>query len=351
MFFTAYHFAFFRVFIGFFLFFFFLSFYQTINSSFFSFNKINLFLSLIASIFLAVGFYRRIISVFLICSLFFLWYQFFLLSLSLIEGIHFLLVIYLIFILMLFPQGEGLSFQKKNKVSFFYQNRFSFNYFLIAWILVFSLMSLKLYWYLEKSILNILMLSCFALFLLFLFFSFRLIRVYIWWFSLLFVIFLEVVSNQNEILEGSFFVLMFFLYQGEYRFFPFKEKKIWVFFDGFCFICNRCVGFILQEDFEKRIKYAPSQGETLKKSSIDFKDEKKGILVVTSRKIFRGPKGILFLLLTVGGIWQYFFIFSLVPGKIQHIIYYFISRNRYVFFKKRKQCRRPTKEEQFFFLP
>ena len=108
---------------------------------------------------------------------------------------------------------------------------------------------------------------------------------------------------------------------------------------------------MLQEDFEKRIKYASLQGETLKKLSIDFREEEKNILVVTSKKFLKGPKAILFLLLALGGIWQYFFIFSLVPRKIQHIIYYFISRNRYVFFKKRKQCRRPTEGEQFFFLP
>ena len=219
MFFTAYHFGFFRVFIGFFLFFFFLNFYQTIHSHFFSFNKINLFLNLIASLFLALGFYRRIISIFLIFSLSFLWYQFFLLSL--IEGIYFLIIIYLIFILIFFPHEEGFSFRKRRKISFFYQNRFSFNYFLMAWVLVFSLMSLKLYWYLEKSILSVLIVSCFVLFLLFLFFSFRLIRVYIWWFSLLLVIFLEVVSNQNEILEGSFFCFNVFFISGRVSTFPF----------------------------------------------------------------------------------------------------------------------------------
>lgn len=120
-----------------------------------------------------------------------------------------------------------------------------------------------------------------------------------------------------------------------------------IFFDGVCGICNGFVDFMMSEDKNNTLVYAPLQGITAKE-----KLNKKYLIDINTIAYQEGDQtytqsdAVLKSLASIGGIWKLFLVFKVVPKFIHNSIYNFVSTNRFSWFGKRETCRLPTPEEK-----
>lgn len=120
-----------------------------------------------------------------------------------------------------------------------------------------------------------------------------------------------------------------------------------VFYDGFCALCNSSVQFLLRIDKKSRLQFAPLQGETaqqlLPPSAIV---ELNSMVFLKEGILYKNSSAILHLLKSIGGIWQVFYCFILLPEKCRDAVYKFIARNRYKWFGKYESCKMPTEKDK-----
>jgi len=125
-----------------------------------------------------------------------------------------------------------------------------------------------------------------------------------------------------------------------------------VFFDGVCGMCNNLVDFLMSEDRNDSLQYAPLQG-TLAQNNLDNKylNELKTIIYQEGNKIYTESNGVIHALSAIGGMYKLVLVFKIIPPFIRNSIYSFISKNRYRWFGKKAVCRIPTPEERSKILP
>ena len=126
-----------------------------------------------------------------------------------------------------------------------------------------------------------------------------------------------------------------------------------VFFDGVCGLCNSSVDFILARDTEKRLRFAPMQGETAREL-LPADDIKRldTMVLLTSSGSYRRTAAAVRILRKLPGIWPWLgAILWLIPGPLRDAGYRIVSANRLKWFGKKETCRIPTAEERERFLP
>ena len=125
-----------------------------------------------------------------------------------------------------------------------------------------------------------------------------------------------------------------------------------VFFDGVCGLCNYFVDFIIRQDKDNKLLFAPLQGETATKelNPIITKNFDTVIFNKDGKFYYKSGAGIR-IFYTAGGFWKIIIVLLVVPPFIRNLIYDIIANNRYKWFGKKESCRIPTKEEQAKFLP
>ena len=126
-----------------------------------------------------------------------------------------------------------------------------------------------------------------------------------------------------------------------------REDNI-VFFDGVCGLCNWTIDFCMKIDKNKRLRYAPLQGETAAErldaetlanlnTLVFWKDQQKHI---RSSAVVR-------ILWAVGGGWAFLgWLLWIIPKPLRDLGYILVSKNRYRMFGKKETCRMPTAEER-----
>lgn len=126
-----------------------------------------------------------------------------------------------------------------------------------------------------------------------------------------------------------------------------------ILFDGVCNLCNRFIQFIIKRDPNARFKFASIQSESgqfilhklnQSKSSFD------SIIYIKENKYFVKSSAGLQILKDLGGPWQVFYVFILIPQFIRDPIYNFIAKKRYKLFGKRDTCMIPSPEIKQRFL-
>lgn len=128
---------------------------------------------------------------------------------------------------------------------------------------------------------------------------------------------------------------------------PKPAKSGILFFDGVCGMCNGLINFLMSEDKNHALRYAPLQGETAKdKVSADYLENLNSIVYQEADKVYTESDGIIHALAAMGGIYKLALGFKLVPKFLRNSIYKVISKNRYKWFGKKEQCRMPTLEER-----
>lgn len=125
-----------------------------------------------------------------------------------------------------------------------------------------------------------------------------------------------------------------------------------LFFDGVCSMCNGLINFMMSEDRNHALRYAPLQGETAKDNvATEYLDNMNSIVYQENGKTYIESDGVIQALAAMGGTYKLALVFKVVPKYIRNKIYRVISKNRYKWFGKKDQCRMPTSEEREKLLP
>lgn len=120
-----------------------------------------------------------------------------------------------------------------------------------------------------------------------------------------------------------------------------------VYFDGVCAMCNGFINFLISEDKNNTLRYAPLQGSTAKTNvESHYLNNLNTVIYQENGKTYSEIDAILKAVTSLGGIWRLAGIFRIIPKIISNAIYKFISSNRYKWFGKKEICRMPSPEER-----
>jgi len=118
-----------------------------------------------------------------------------------------------------------------------------------------------------------------------------------------------------------------------------------LFYDGVCGMCNGLINFMLAEDKNQTLLFAPLQGKTAYKN-VDSKYLVKLSTIVYQEKdkTYTETNAIIHALYAMGGIYKLAIVLKLIPKFIRDKVYLFISANRYNWFGKTETCQIPSLE-------
>lgn len=128
-------------------------------------------------------------------------------------------------------------------------------------------------------------------------------------------------------------------------------KKI-VFFDGVCHLCNNFVDFLIKQDQERQLLFAPLQGETAKKLlTAELSGNLDSVVYYKEGKVLTKSDAVLEIFLELPKPWnQMVPAARMIPAFLRDQIYKYVANNRYQWFGQKESCRIPTPEERAQFL-
>jgi predicted DCC family thiol-disulfide oxidoreductase YuxK len=133
---------------------------------------------------------------------------------------------------------------------------------------------------------------------------------------------------------------------------------ILVMYDGTCGFCDASVQWLISHDTDKKLHYAPLQGETAKAILARHPELPKGldsiVLVeqTTAGESLRWYSTAAFSIArALPAPWRYLSFFSILPVFLTNIGYKLVARFRYQIWGKRESCRIPRPDERALFLP
>lgn len=126
-----------------------------------------------------------------------------------------------------------------------------------------------------------------------------------------------------------------------------------ILFDGMCNLCNGFVQFLIKRDKKVKFKFASLQSVSGQSLLLKFglpTDDFNSFVYIKGNHYFAKSAAGLNVLKDLGGLWQFFYAFIVIPGFIRDFIYGFIAKKRYKLFGKRDSCMIPTQEIKQRFL-
>ena len=127
----------------------------------------------------------------------------------------------------------------------------------------------------------------------------------------------------------------------------FDDSKPLFVFDGVCVLCSTGVRWLMQVDRKGRVNVAAGQeplGKALYRHYGQAFDD--SYLLLAGGRAFTASRGYLELARILGGPWQLFRVFSLVPESWRDWAYDVVARNRYRWFGKSLHCALLTDEQR-----
>lgn len=120
-----------------------------------------------------------------------------------------------------------------------------------------------------------------------------------------------------------------------------RNKKI-ILFDGECNLCDWSVHILLKNDPYDVFRFASLQSDIGKEIqdqySIDSSKMDSVILIDSYTKYKSKTAAIFSMTRSMGGLWQLFIIFWIVPKPIRDTVYTYITKRRYQWFGKKNTC-------------
>lgn len=118
-------------------------------------------------------------------------------------------------------------------------------------------------------------------------------------------------------------------------------------FDGVCNLCNASVQWVLLHDKKGVFKFAALQSETgqalLRQHGLDGQNFNTVVLVDQNRALLKSDVP-LEITHKLGGFWQLFSVFKIIPKSIRDLVYDWVARNRYKWWGRRESCMLPRPE-------
>ena len=106
-------------------------------------------------------------------------------------------------------------------------------------------------------------------------------------------------------------------------------------------MCDFFVNLIVKIDSKGILKFSSLQGESGQKLLKDLNydsDELNTVLFRANDQVYTKSTAVFRIIKTVGGLWNVFLIFNLLPTSFTDFIYKKIAKNRYKLFGKLDQC-------------
>jgi predicted DCC family thiol-disulfide oxidoreductase YuxK len=119
-----------------------------------------------------------------------------------------------------------------------------------------------------------------------------------------------------------------------------------VLFDGVCNLCNGTVRFLLKRDRQKKLRFAPLQGDfgqALLASRERNQAAPDSFILLDNGHVYTHSSAALRVFYHLGGRWRILSYLRVIPRFIRDGIYRFIAANRYRWFGKRDTCMVPEK--------
>src|SRR6476660_4032452 len=131
------------------------------------------------------------------------------------------------------------------------------------------------------------------------------------------------------------------------------DKAI-ILFDGVCNFCDGTVNFLIRNDKNDNLRFAPLQSEVAKRilahADEDIKKSDSIILYEPGGKIYAKSAAAIRIGQSLGGVYRLMGIFSLLPAWISDRVYDYVARNRYQWYGKKDECMVPSLEVRNKFL-
>lgn len=132
-----------------------------------------------------------------------------------------------------------------------------------------------------------------------------------------------------------------------------QNKKI-ILFDGVCNLCDTAVQFIIKHDKKDIFRFVALQSDLgqkiIKYIGIDSQKVDSIILYQPGIAYYYKSEAALEIAKSLGGIYYFGILFSILPTSFNNCIYDYIAKNRYKWYGKKQSCMIPTKELQAKFL-
>ncbi len=114
-----------------------------------------------------------------------------------------------------------------------------------------------------------------------------------------------------------------------------------VLFDGVCNFCNGSVNFLIGQDKQQRLLFAPLQSAAaqalLQKTNLHGR-ELDSFILIEGQKAYQRSTAALRLIPYLSWYWQWARLFWMVPPFMRDAVYNLIARNRYRWFGKKEAC-------------
>jgi predicted DCC family thiol-disulfide oxidoreductase YuxK len=127
------------------------------------------------------------------------------------------------------------------------------------------------------------------------------------------------------------------------------EEHPIIFYDGVCGLCDRSIQFIIQNDRERKFRFAALQSDIAARTLGDNITLDSFVFYEKGKARYRSSAA-LHMFRALGGGWKLLYGFIIVPPFIRNAVYDFVARNRYRWFGKYDTCRIPTPEQRSRFL-
>ena len=137
-----------------------------------------------------------------------------------------------------------------------------------------------------------------------------------------------------------------------------SDSELFMLYDGVCGFCNKSVQLILDHDRRGVMRFAALQSD-FAKAVIERHPELQGIdsVVVVERssetgaeRVFVRSTAAMKLAAYLGGCWNIFLAFRLMPAPLRDYLYDAFARNRYRLFGKYDTCLLPPPEVRARFM-
>ncbi|PSQ96398.1 MAG: thiol-disulfide oxidoreductase DCC [Bacteroidetes bacterium SW_9_63_38] len=125
-----------------------------------------------------------------------------------------------------------------------------------------------------------------------------------------------------------------------------------ILFDGVCNLCNGTVNFIIDHDPDGVFCFAPLQSDAAEEHLADttLNGHLSTIVLVENGEAYIRSTAALRIARRLTAPWPLLYFFIVVPRPLRDTVYRWIARNRYDWFGRRDECRRPTPNLKTRFL-
>lgn len=125
-------------------------------------------------------------------------------------------------------------------------------------------------------------------------------------------------------------------------------------FDGVCNLCNSTVLWVIKQDKNAKIRFAPLQSQVaqgyLKQYNFNLKTF-NSLIFITDEGVYTESEGALRLAQQLGGSYRVLATIGLYfPTFLRDSVYRFVAKNRYKIWGVREACMLPTPELKSRFL-